>query len=260
MKHEKLLLLTRVVCAGLDSTLMPPNGRISRVLAQERLFAAEQARRSEENMTMLLNVLRGPKAANYSQYAPELQRLRISRLGVTSEAARNVLDALGLLAPSDTQWTSHAHALLYKRMLQQYYAHPHERQRLRYGMHQTRLLCCTVRVQRRGRVPVEWVTQGAKIDNEQLLDGVDGPLRSTDLNFDRGHHCELLALNQAHELCTEQSPTGKDCAVDLLVAHQPCVSCTAAMCNFAELLPHAQLRVGFHDWRSMQQSLNTVLR
>merc|ERR1712146_879053 len=90
--------------------------------------------------------------------------------------------------------------------------------------------------------------------------GVGGPLRSTELNFNRSNHCELLALNEAYALCIEHSLTGEGCTVDLIVTHQPCVSCTAAMCNFARRLPHAKLNVGFGDWHSMQRALNAALR
>merc|ERR1712039_758171 len=63
----------------------------------------------------------------------------------------------------------------------------------------------------------------------------------------------------AFVMCAEFCATGKGCAVDLFVAHHPCVSCAAAMCNMTSLLPHLQLHVDFRDWTSMQRSLNIAV-
>eukprot|EP00747_Dinoflagellata_sp_TGD_P028866 gnl/TRDRNA2_/TRDRNA2_133531_c0_seq1.p1 gnl/TRDRNA2_/TRDRNA2_133531_c0~~gnl/TRDRNA2_/TRDRNA2_133531_c0_seq1.p1 ORF type:complete len:512 (-),score=79.89 gnl/TRDRNA2_/TRDRNA2_133531_c0_seq1:511-2046(-) len=260
LQNFKVLLLSRVVCGKLDSTQVPPNHCLKRVLEEEHTFVAEEEQHAH-HMSDLIDLLKGPKAASYDEYAPELQRLRMSRLGMTSEAARNALDVLGLLAPSDTEWAGHAISLLEKQLLQQWWTEPRDRQKLQYGMQTTKLLCCCVRVQRDGCLPMEILRQGACIEPDKPSSDASMPLRSTELSeIDRTNHCELLALNEAFALCTEHSLTGEGCAVDVMVAHQPCISCTAAMRNFAIRLPHVQLRIGFCDWRTMQQALNVALK
>lgn len=251
LKNERALSLARVRCGAVDSGMLLPSSRLARVLAAERAFADGELQLHAQRVAELVALLTGPRAASHCEYEPELQRLGMRRLGATPELARDALDQLGLLAPSDVAWASHAHAMLGRHMVELWTSEPRERQRLQYGMHVSRLLCCCVRVQRDGRVPVESVTQGVLIEPDAVRAGVGGPLRATELCFDRSNHCELLALNEAHALCAEHSSTGEGCAVDLIVAHQPCVSCTAAMCNFATMLPRARLNVGFRDWRAV---------
>eukprot|EP00928_Gymnodinium_smaydae_P048153 TRINITY_DN32185_c0_g1_i1.p1 TRINITY_DN32185_c0_g1~~TRINITY_DN32185_c0_g1_i1.p1 ORF type:complete len:623 (+),score=66.02 TRINITY_DN32185_c0_g1_i1:44-1870(+) len=258
LENFKLLSLVRVKCAALDSTIVPPHICLEHVLAEERSFVVEEELRKAQCVTSLIDVLTGPKAAEHSEYAPELQSLNISRLGSTSEAARTVLDSLGLGAPTDVAWTNHARGRLEAHLLEQWHTQPRERQRLQYGMHVSRLLCCCVRVQQPGNhAPVEFLVQGSTLLCDQQL---SGPLRATELSFDRSNHCEILALNQAFTLCTEYSHIGQGCKVDLMVAHQPCVSCTAAMCNFIAMLPEVRFRIDFCDWSSMQRVLNVALR
>lgn len=267
LKNEKMLALSRVCLPGLDSTMLPLNNHFDRVLADEGAFIAREAMHQSQHMTVLIDLLTGPKVADYCQYAPELLQLGMARLSMTSQGARTALDTLGLLAPPDAAWRSHATDLLDGHLLEQWRTEPRERQRLQYGMHVSRLLSCCIRVQRDGYEPVEWIAQGTCIEEESTgttesanisshSNGV-GPLRCTELLFDRSNHCELLALNAAHALC---SAAAGNCVVDLLVTQQPCVSCTAAMCNFAALLPHVQLHVDFRDWEAMQRALNATLR
>lgn len=255
-KKYTALSLVRVRCAALETPSAVSDGRHHLLVQGRRMYVSGDADRQAQ-LPALIALLTGPKASCHSEYAPELQKLDIRRLGATPGNVRSTLDALQLFAP-DEVWVQHAAAQLEMQLQMRWRNQPVLRKLLQYGGCKAELICCCIRVRRAGHAHTEWIEQGELLaDSDTSLGNI---LRATTLGHDRGNHCEVRALNKAHALCTEHSSTGDGCAVDLMVTHYPCVSCTAVMRQFAALLPNAVLRIGFRNWDFMQRALNDALR